>query len=117
MNGISIKIVCHETFNDLIKNYGQDKSLLIVRTMTFYSNNLIGLFIMWQVFSLRLHFDLVRKGWVNLLKLEVLEALTRLELPDATKQVYSILDRRINHFMCYITSTIQENDEMLPLQV
>lgn len=77
-----------------------------------YSNNLIKLFISWQIFSLGLCFKPIKKDWVDLLELEVQEMLTHLELLDVVKQVLCVLDRKINRFTCCITSTIQENNDV-----
>lgn len=52
-----------------------------------------------------------------MLKIDVQEAITHLELPQTIKQVLHILDRKTYCFTYYITSTIQENDELLPLQI
>ena len=85
--------------------------------MLIFSKDLIELYVPWKLFALGFYFELLKRGWVNIIEIDVQEGIIHLDLPQAVKQVLCVLNRKYSQVTCCMSSTIHEHDDIKPLQI
>lgn len=70
------------------------------------------LHIPWKLFRKWYYGQLWRRWWIDVIEIDVQEAIMDSEIPYATKQTPCVLDKKIHTFTCVVTSSIQEEDNV-----